>query len=168
MPVLIDGNNLLFAAQKRDPEHPIGRTQLCELAGNWHRRTGDRVHIVFDGPAPGRQRAEQIGDRDVEVTYSGGETADAVIIALIQADSAARRLRVVSSDREIATAAKRRLAMPVRSEEFWIEMRRTLEREPRRRLDPAEKFRGADADEVDAWMEEFGFSEGKEAAGESE
>ncbi|RMF72276.1 MAG: hypothetical protein D6744_17030, partial [Planctomycetota bacterium] len=153
MPVLIDGNNLLFAAQQHGPEPPIGRTQLCEIVGNWSRRTGERVHVVFDGPEPSPQRAEQVADPDIDVSYSRDVSADEVLIELINRDSAARRLRVVSSDREIAAAAKRRRATPVRSDEFWFEMCRLLARPPRKPLHPAEKYEGAMSDEdVDAWM----------------
>lgn len=156
MPVLIDGNNLLHAALDAEPERPPGRTQLCTFLEEWVRRTGDPVHVVFDGPAPARMRAEQISGSEIPVTYSGPVSADEVIFAEIRACSAPRRLRVVSSDREIIAAARRRQAKPVRSADFWSELHRTLARTEPVDPEPPEKRTGLATDQTDAWAAEFG------------
>lgn len=159
MPVLIDGNNLLFAAIDSDPDRPIGRSKLCQVLGEWARRRVEQVEIVFDGPAPPAGLASQIGDPDVSVRFSGkGVKADAVIIDIINQHSAPRRLLVVSSDREIAHAARRRKAVPVRADEFWTRVQEGVARDERRRAplrpkrDPAPDLRQVD------WLREFGFS----------
>ena len=163
MPVLIDGNNLLHAALDAEPEHPPGRTQLCALLERWTSRTTEAVHVVFDGPAPARLRAEQISGSDIPVTYSGDRSADEVIFEEIAGCSAPRRLRVVSSDREIIAAAKRRQAQPVRSADFWSELRRTLARKEPVDPEPPEKRTGLERDEADAWAAEFGLDAEPEA-----
>ncbi len=98
MPVVIDGNNLLHAARRvQTSSLLIGRSMLCDAIGRWAQRRKERVHIVFDGPAPPPDLAKQIGHPAIEVTYSGaGVSADQALIHLLESDSAARRLTVVS------------------------------------------------------------------------
>jgi predicted RNA-binding protein with PIN domain len=157
MPVLIDGNNLLFAARDNDPERPPSRSMLCLRLGQWARRTGETVVVIFDGPAPPEPLARQISDPDVGVRYSGaGVSADDVLMRAIAADSAARLLLVVSSDREVAQAARRRKAKAMRSDAFWSKVARDLARRRRRRLEPAEKRSGVQPRDVDRWLGELG------------
>lgn len=157
MPVLIDGNNLLFAAQDTgDPDHVIGRSGLCNALGAWARRKNERVHVVFDGPAPSAGLAEQIGHAAIRVSYSGaGVSADDVIVGILDSDSAARRLLVVSSDREIRAAARRRRARDIRSDEFWVRVRRDLARKPRESVEPREKRDGLAPQEAQEWLKRF-------------
>lgn len=161
MPVLIDGNNLLYAARAvEDPSRLIGRSMLCDALGSWGRRRSENVHVVFDGPAPPSPLAAQIGHPDIKVTYSGaGISADAVVADIIEAHSAARRLIVVSSDRAIARAARRRRARPVRSEDFWALVKHDLARPAPQRVEPEEKEAGLSPEATQQWLEEFGLTE---------
>lgn len=167
MPVLVDGNNLLFATRKvEDPDRLLGRSGLCHALGDWAARTGERVHVVFDGPRPTRDLVRQIRHPSINLTFSGaGRSADAVLIQMIEADSAARRLVVVSSDREIMRAAKRRKARPVKSDEFWISVRNDLAKEPPQRLEPEEKRHGLEPTDTERWLREFGLSDDGAAEG---
>ena len=161
MPVVIDGNNLLYAARAAGTSSLlIGRSMLCDAIGRWSKRFGERVHIVFDGPAPDAALARQIGNPAVEVSYSGsGRTADTVIAYLIEADSAARRLLVVSSDRAIVRAAKRRRARPIRSEDFWSGLTRDLARPVPVESEPKEKGDGLSPEATEEWLDVFGLKE---------
>ena len=160
MPVIVDGNNLLYAARAAQDGGPLmGRSLLCDALGKWSRRRGERVHVVFDGPAPSDGLASQIADAAIQVSYSGGVSADAVVIEMLATDSAARRLLVVSSDRELAQAASRRRARSVRSEEFWALLRQDLARSLPRRIEPAEKVHGLGPEAAEEWLREFGLDE---------
>lgn len=160
MAVLIDGNNLLFAAYDADPDRPPGRERLCALLGQWSRRCGERVAVVFDGTAPASEFAEQLRKGGVETDFSGaGVKADAVIIARIAADSAPRRLLVVSTDREIARAARRRRAMPMRSDDFWALLSADLAAPPHVPLEPLEKRHGLGPDQTSEWLKELGLED---------
>ena len=161
MPVVIDGNNLLYAARAAGTSSLlIGRSMLCDTIGRWSKRSGERVHIVFDGPAPDAALASQIGNPVVEVSYSGaGQTADAVIAYLIEADSAARRLLVVSSDRAIMRVAKRHRARPIRSEDFWSDLTRDLARPVPVESEPKEKGDGLSPEATEEWLGVFGLKE---------
>ena len=158
MPVVIDGNNLLYAVRAIEgPVSATGRSTLCATVENWARRRNERVHLVFDGPAPPGVRAKQAASRVIQVTYSGhGVTADAVVSTILETDSAARRLTVVSSDRAVMKAAKRRRARPIRSEDFWALLRRDLSRPGRRRVEPREKEAGLGPQAAEQWLDEFG------------
>lgn len=161
MPVLVDGNNLIFAARQVDPtDLLIGRSMLCAKLGDWARRRRERVHVVFDGPEPEASLAEQLGDPDITVTYSGrGVSADRRIHELIAADSAARRLVVVSSDREVMAAARRRDARPMRADDFWRIVVADLSRPEPRPLEPPEKRTGLAPDQTDEWLRDFGLED---------
>jgi hypothetical protein len=118
------------------------------------------VHVVFDGASPPEPRASQIGDPSVQVEFSGpGVTADAVVIRAIHDHSAPRRLLVVSSDRAIAQAARRRRATPVRSELFWAQVLEDIARPPRIHREPGEKRGGLGEGQGEQWLREFGFPE---------
>lgn len=160
LPVVVDGNNLLHAAQAiGDPNLLVGRSMLCDALGAWARRRRERVHVVFDGPAPPRALAQQIAHPDIQVSYSGaGVSADAVLNKVIESDSAPRRLVVVSSDREVAAAARRRRARDMRSDVFWRSVQRELARPEPVAREPDQKRRGLDPDATEAWLSEFGFA----------
>ncbi|MBN2446547.1 MAG: NYN domain-containing protein [Phycisphaerae bacterium] len=162
MPTLIDGNNLLHAVRAiEDPERLFGRLMLGHRLAEWASRAGEHIRVVYDGIAPPTEVAQQYEHANVAVTFSGaGVTADAVIIQILEADSAARRLLVVSSDREVARAAKRRRSMTISSSDFWAVLKRDLARRPRPNLEPEEKRRGLDREATDEWLREFGLDEG--------
>jgi predicted RNA-binding protein with PIN domain len=157
MPVLIDGNNLLYAARDADPERPPSRSTLCLRLGQWARLTGEKVAIVFDGPTPAASLAQQIADADLAVSYSGsGVSADEVLVRAIEANSAARLLLVVSTDHQVARAARGRKARPIRSDAFWAAVQRELARPRPEPLEPPEKRRGLPAGDVERWLRELG------------
>ncbi|TWT43646.1 YacP-like NYN domain protein [Phycisphaerae bacterium RAS1] len=161
MPVLIDGNNLLHSAVAADPERPAGRYTLCQTLQRWAQRYKQRVQIIFDGPAPPREFLEQLGGSDVlYIRFSGSTTADAVIAEVLERDSAARRLLVVSSDHEIMRAAKRRRATPVCAPDFWDRVLRDLEKPRRQSDEPEEKRSGLGNEAGDDWLREFGLPGG--------
>ena len=118
MPVLVDGNNLMFAMAEVADD--VGREGLCR----WLARLadgGESVCVVFDGPARGGQE-RTLRQPGLEVVFSGRRSADAEILERIAACSAPKRLRVISTDREIRTAARRRRCAAVRSEDFAREL----------------------------------------------
>ncbi|MCL2701699.1 MAG: NYN domain-containing protein [Phycisphaerae bacterium] len=179
MPYLIDGNNLLHALKKAGSELP--RSGLCALLSALSQRpprvaarretvapadrrrsdgtrTAHAVTVVFDGPAPQGALAKQIQTPGVRVLYAAPEKADEVIVRLIAADTAPRRLIVVSTDREIRKAARRRRCTSRLSEEFIDDLLRATR--PGGFTSPAEppqKYQGLSADQTRQWLTEFGY-----------
>lgn len=157
MPTLIDGDNLLHAAQDMgDPDRLVGRSMLCRSLGEWAQRTGEQVHVVFDGAAPHSALAAQIGHPAIQVSYSGaGISADSVIAGLLVSDSAARRLLVVSTDREVRQSARRRRARSMRSDDFWRRVQRDLQRPVATPAEPDQKRCGTPPEEIEDWLRRF-------------
>lgn len=135
MPMLVDGYNVLW--------HPMpvtlagldeaGLAQLLSR-GAFAR---DRVTIVFDGQPKGIDASEAAAAR-ATVLFSGpGKSADDMIIDRIAADSAPRRLVVVSDDREIQKAARRRRCAAWPSDWLIQAMAREAERSGQRSIDNA-------------------------------
>lgn len=157
MALLIDCYNLLHATM---PPSLAGLDEagLCRLLARspW---AGERIVIVCDGaPKPGIIVASPVAG--VELIYAGkGRSADEEIFDRIDADHSPRRLVVVSSDREIQKAARRRRAIAKSSEEFVRElaaMRRSGSSTGHDK--PASPGKLA-SDEVDRWLDEFGVEE---------
>ncbi len=171
VPLLIDGNNLLHALAKAG--RAVSRSGLCrllgELAGGGRKVSRGRlmparslgtVRVVFDGRPPAGALAEQVADERIDVVFSGRRSADEVIAESIAADSAPRRLTVVSTDRAIRKAARRRRCKVALSEDFAEELLRLLERPPRRSAtEPAEKRRGLTPRQAEAWISELELGE---------
>lgn len=158
MPVIIDGYNLLHAARRCDEDGDLGRGQLCQLLGRWGRVARQEVLVVFDGAAPPEPLGRQLHGVGIEVIYSGpGRSADDLVVERIDASSAPRRLMVVSSDRQVRRAARRRRCGQVGSADFFEQVLRVLARGRRSEPEPPEKRAGPAPEEVDEWLRRFGY-----------
>ncbi len=113
--------------------------------------------VVFDAQAtPPDLPSEQVCD-GLRVVYAVGyETADALLEELIRADSAPRRLVVVSSDHQIQRAAKRRRATAVDSDAWFADLQRRRRERPRHRSDTHEKPSLPEVEaETEYWLKVF-------------
>lgn len=153
MGLVIDGYNLLHAPM---PPSLAGleEDRLCRLLarGPWR----GRVVVVCDGQPKPFAPASPVPE--VELLYSGGRSADEVIEELIARDTAPRRLTVVSTDRQVQKAAKRRRCAAMTSEQFVTILTRlaataTPARPDRPVIDKLPR------DEVQRWLDEFGISD---------
>lgn len=156
VPLLIDGNNLMHAFRKAGMD--LGRGGLCRLLGEL--AAGEKIRVVFDGPPPRGPLAEQIADDRIAVAWAGRPSADEVIAEHIAADSAPRRLTVVSTDRAVRRAARRRRCKVALSEDFAAAVLRALDR-PKRPApaEPAEKRLGLSGEQAEKWMKELQLDE---------
>ncbi len=160
MPLLIDCYNVLHA-EKPATLAGLGEASLCGLlaASPWAR---SGVTVVCDGrPKPHSPDPEAVGA--VVLIFSGaGRSADDVIIELIEKDSAPRRLTVVSSDRAIRKAARRRRARDWSSEEFLSRLAKAA-RPSGGAASSGKPASGPLPDEqVDRWLDWFGIDPGDE------
>ena len=156
---IIDGHNLLHAICKiEDDREAIGDVELCRTVGKYLKLTGRKGEIIFDGTGP---PDKSIFDRidGVEVLFAGrGTDADAVIEEKIKANTAPKRLTIVSSDRRLRKAARARKAAAVKSDVFWNNIQRQLSRKRRTREPPA-KRQGLSEGETKQWLEFFGLGQ---------
>ena len=157
MPFIIDGYNLLRVVEKSvdSPEY-INDVRLCLVVDRFLSLVYDKGEMIFDGIGPPDKTGFN-GLRNLEVVFSGQRReADDVIEDKIVADSAPRRLKVVSSDRRLRSAAKSRKAESIKSEGFWSQIKKELSRKPKVSEPVAKRF-GISELETEEWMKLFGF-----------
>lgn len=123
--VIIDGNNLLHAVREHPAATNVGRETLARAVDRWALHHGNPVTVVFDGgtPAPGLIR--QMSTERVTVRFSGAETADDVIIRMVEHAARPTAIRIVSSDGVIRHAARHRRCVSTDSAAFVGELLNT-------------------------------------------
>lgn len=138
----------------------ISDVRLCWVVGRYLKRIGEAGEIVFDGTGP-RDKSDFDNIDGVEVLFAGfGTDTDTVIEDKIKANTAPRRLTVVSSDRRLRKAARARRANAVKSEAFWSELQGELARKRvAGRQEPMGKEHGLSEGETEQWLEFFGLDE---------
>ena len=155
----IDGHNLLHSVQKDGADSaPISDVQLCRIIGSYLKLTDQSGEIIFDGTGPpDKSGFEGIGN--LEVFFAGLSTdTDTVIEDKITANTAPRRLTIVSSDRRLRKAARARKAISIKSEVFWNNIQKQLSRKKMTK-EPAAKRRGLSESETKQWLEIFGLEQ---------
>lgn len=194
MALLIDAYNVLHCTHVLpDRFVQIGATGLCKMIDQAGVR--GRVRVICDGAPPKEVESNYssilkntgidgvgwgICIGDVALIYAGGgKDADSLIEKMIAQDSAPRDLIVVSNDRRIIAAAKKRKCTPLASEAFLHRLASALrskqtprQEKPTDEPDPdywLRKFSKADdegkltpdelAGETEYWLKEFGFEE---------
>ncbi|HTM55877.1 MAG TPA: NYN domain-containing protein [Pirellulales bacterium] len=173
MSLLIDGYNLLHASGILGRGVGPGslersrRALLNFLAESLVDSELARTTVVFDArdPPPFLPRSSQF--RGMTVRFADpGTDADQIIEKLIQADSAPRRLTVVSSDHRLHRAARRRRAKPIDSDQWYAEVLRT--RIERARAGPAALKPDELQSEVEVrfWLRQFGLDPNQELEAE--
>jgi len=124
MPIIIDGNNLLHSL----PVHEQSRDVVRRRALDTGRHEGIRLTVVFDGPPPaGSPEIEHLGR--VSIQYSGGSSADDVIIRLLPPRGRASEWVVVTDDRALGGRVRERGAQ-VRKLNEWRSRRRKKPHHP--------------------------------------
>jgi hypothetical protein len=158
MPLIIDCYNVLHVAM---PPMLAGLDEagLCRAIDRttWAR---SGVTLVADGrPKPLRAQVSPV--QSVELIFAGSSrSADDVIIQHIRSSSAPRRLTVVSSDRQIATAAQRRRCRVWSSESFINRLCEQLRKSPGQNQ-PSDRphVERLPPELVDRWLKAMGVEE---------
>ena len=160
MPFLIDGYNLQKQIQKIDPEfETLSDTYLCKILSGYLKRIRQFGEVIFDGIGP-PDKTEFENLDNVEVIFVGRNTdADTVIERKIKANTAPKKLVVVSSDRRLRVAAAKRKATGIKSEDFWPMLTRELGRRSKPRVEPRSKHDGLTESETDYWCDFFDVKE---------
>jgi len=156
MPVIIDGYNLLRSIQKvGEGFESINDVRLCHIVGRYLKLTGEKGEIIFDGTGP-RDKSRFDNINNLEVSFAGlAADADTVIEDKIRANTAPKRLTIVSSDRRLRAAARARKATVMKSELFWTNLQKRLS-QSRTIKEPPGKRRGLSESETDQWLKFFG------------
>jgi len=157
MKVIIDAYNLFHWAQARvEPPGSLILSSLVQIVGQWATATDSDVLMVFDGKVPPTVDVNALSTGHLHMHFVGPEmTADDAIIEVIDTYSAPKSLCVVSTDREIRRAAKRRRCKGYVCEDFWPQVVNTLANRPVRR-EPKEKRAGLTPEQTEYWLKQFG------------
>lgn len=166
MHLLIDVYNVLHAwaglgIEKADPSV----TAMARLIGQGRHRD-QPAKLICDGTSPAGQPSRTPlyvdSQRRITVIYAGpGRDADSLIEELIERTSGPRDLLVVSTDRRLRKAARRRKAKSQDSASFVLEL---INDASRAEEQPEGGARTApDANDVESWMRYFGVQDEAEA-----
>jgi hypothetical protein len=150
MPVIIDGNNLLHSLPNEEQNRDGVRRRALDAV----RSGGMRLMVVFDGPSPeGSPDPEHLGR--LTIRYSGGSSADDLILRLLRRSGQATDWVVVTDDRALRNRV-RDLGAAVRTLGEWQTQRkskpRRVSREPKlssREVEDWEAFFSSDRDDTE-------------------
>lgn len=153
--IIIDGHNLLRSIQKTsDDFESTGRVKLCRILSRYLNLISEKGQIIFDGTGP-PDKSGFDNLPNLEVFFAGMTTdADTVIEVKIKANTAPKRLTVVSSDRRLIRAARARRATSVKSLAFWEQVQKHLSRK-RAIKEPRAKRYGLTESETEQWLKFF-------------
>jgi predicted RNA-binding protein with PIN domain len=159
MTLIIDGYNLLhasgvFGAERGSRGFEQSRVALldllCELLGD---RATDTI-VVFDAARAPDGLPGRLVHRGIQVWFAREyPDADTLIEELVEDDTAPSHLVVVSSDRRLQVAARRRRAKAVSCEEWLADARADRRRRTQRAAD--EKPAAPSPADVEYWKKYF-------------
>jgi predicted RNA-binding protein with PIN domain len=161
MSLLIDGYNVLYAVGILG--HGVGpgtleRARLALLNFLAEALTPQEISqttVVFDAAHALRDLPHSYQHRGLSVRFSVGyDNADAMLAELIRTASTPKRLTVVSGDREVQRAAKRRRAKAVDAETWWTQTEQRRRHRPASEA-PARNVGPLSEEEVAFWLQEF-------------
>lgn len=159
--LLIDAYNLLH--QPMPPALAgLDKVRLCQLLArtSW---VYDGVWVVCDGQ-PGPLDVRESPEPLVEMLFSGvNQKADDVIMQMVETSSSPRQIIVVSDDREIRQAARRRRCTCWGTGQFIHELLKQLHQAG----SGADEKPAPDTlreDDVEHWLRTFGFDPPRESS----
>lgn len=154
--LIVDGYNLLRSLESSsETDELISDLGMCQVLGRYLRASNDTGIVVFDGIGP-PDKIGFSGIANLQVLFSGTRSdADTVIEHKIKASTAPKRLIVVSSDRKLRDAARARKAVTIKSDDFWVEAVKFLDRKKKNKVEPREKFSGLTESETEQWLKLF-------------
>lgn len=158
MSYLVDGNNVMAQRPGWHRDKPGTRRLLMDELAEFVRAKQAKVTVVFDG-APEPHFADGASYRGVTIFYSErGSNGDERIKRIVDIARDRRTLRVVTSDRELATYVRRCGVRVIRSGDFRKDMEDAVVKCP----PTDEEVNRIDQNEVPKWMRYFGVDPGDE------
>ena len=150
MPYLIDGHNLIPKAGLR-LDSPDDEMELVAILQEFARLKRQQLEVYFDGAPIGYDGSRSVGTVRVHFVRLGQTADNAIRERLNRMAKDARNWIVVSSDREVQTAARVAHAQAISSEEFVKILKAAVSSAPKpstvdKKLSPAE---------VEEWLKIF-------------
>ncbi|MCE9645735.1 MAG: NYN domain-containing protein [Chloroflexi bacterium] len=117
MPYLIDGHNLIPKLGLR-LDAPDDEMELAGILREFARLKRQQVEVYFDGAPAGHAGTRSLGTVRAHFVKQGESADNAIRTRLHRMGNSARNWTVVSSDREVQSAARVYQAQSISSEEF--------------------------------------------------
>ena len=163
MPLLIDGYNLLHASgilgagRGRGSLERSREALLNVLAQSLPEAELSRTTVVFDAHDPPWGLSRKADHQGITVYFASRHSdADTMIEELIKAESAPRKLVVVSGDHRLHRAAKRRRAKAIDSDRWFRELLQArLARQMGSGAEPVKPEGPFSPGEVNFWLRQF-------------
>ncbi len=150
MPYLIDGHNLIPKVGLR-LDSPDDELELVGILREFARLKRQQVEVYFDGAPIGHAGTQRLGSIRAHFVKLGQTADDAIRLRLNKMGGEAKNWTVVSSDREVQSAARVSQAKYISSAEFVKILRITSTATPT--AEPlSKKLTSA---EVDEWLKLF-------------
>jgi len=151
MVLLIDGHNLIPHLPGMDLSDPDDEEQLIRLLQDYCRLRRKHVEVFFDRAPVGQAGVRQFGLVKAHFVREGMTADEAIMAQLKKLGKGAKNVIVVSSDRQVAAAARAAHAQVMTSEAFAGECANLTEEEPE--LDPRDRL--LSEEEVKQWESIF-------------
>ncbi len=153
MPYLIDGHNLIGQLPDIALDDPNDEAKLVQRLIGFAARTRKKIVIIFDQGLPGGYSG--LSTHSVKVIFAAAHqtNADKIMAERIRSIPDPANWTVVSSDREILSAAQTRGMRPMSAAQFAHSLRRppTIAPDPSENPNPIIK-----PEDIDEWLRLFG------------
>jgi predicted RNA-binding protein with PIN domain len=150
MPYLIDGHNLIPKVGLR-LDSPDDEMELVAILQEFARLKRQQVEVYFDGAPVGQAGTRKLGTVKAHFVRLGQTADNAIRARLIKMEKTAKNWTVVSSDREVQSAARLAHAQFITSEEFVKMIKRAINSTPKENADNKK----ISSQEVDEWLKLF-------------
>ncbi len=153
MNYIIDGHNLIAKIPGLSLSMPDDEQRLIELLNRYDQESRHKLEVYFDGALPGQAGVRNYGRVRAHFVPASQTADEAIRRRLERLGKSTANWVVVSSDREVQTAAREVHAKVLRAEEFS----RLLQTSLQARIASARntKDRPLSEDEVSEWLAIF-------------
>ena len=150
MPYLVDGHNLIpkVGLHLNSPDDEM---ELVAILKEFARLKRQQVEVYFDGAPIGQAGTRKLGTVQAHFVRLGQSADNAIRLRLKKMEKEAKNWTVVSSDREVQSAARFFHAQFISSEEFVKMIRLAVNSAPKADLDNKK----ISPKEVDEWLRIF-------------
>ena len=150
MPYLVDGHNLIPKLGLR-LDSPDDEMELVAILREFARLKRQQVEVYFDGAPIGQAGTRSLGTVRAHFVRLGQPADNAIRARLNKMEKTAKNWTVVSSDREVQSAARVARAQFITSEEFVKMLRAAMNSAPKANTDNKK----VSAQEVEEWLKLF-------------
>ena len=153
MNYIIDGHNLIGKIPGLDLRMPDDEERLVALLNRFGQQSRHKLEVYFDGAPPGQAGVRNYGRVRAHFVPTSQTADEAIRRRLVKLGKSAANWVVVTSDREVQSAAREAHAGVLPAEDFSQMVQTTLQRRLANTFDAADK--PLSEEEVNEWLAIF-------------